>query len=261
MQTMKKSIDVRSCLSMRTVTKYIDVRLSSVFELAPNVTGGTISRGFVGAGGFGAHVSFDGSLWHGAMMHEALRLGKDVPDFRYVLVMSFWVDGYRPLEASATVPMKSLRNMLKHPLRAFTQPPKSNLQVWGMEEQEIMRAEGSLFDLTFRVEHVNSLGATMHELDVIMCLPTAEYLASNGVSVQIDYGQSCRADVVYKRLKIAGGEWAKGEGPVTEFSLPRFLRKIRLYIQLYLGGIELPTVDSAKNALEDLIQSFAKRTR
>ena len=190
----------------KVVNDLVDIRQTEDFKLVPHRgEHGKLAGAFLGVPGLGSHIAFDGSLLHGAFMHKDFFEADDaltLPELRYVLVMSFWVNGYKPKGAGVLRKSKAAR-MHKSTVRAFGDGVRLENAVKVLDGSALdafkLEADRTV-DLKFRIAHGTSKEREILEVEI--CLPTPQAIAqSNYSSFNLRFGKTCTADVV----SITGG--------------------------------------------------------
>lgn len=122
---------------------------------------------------------------------------QDIPESRYVLVMSFWVNEYKP-KAAGMLRRSKAAKMHKDVVSAFASNVElvNNVNIVSSKIADKMKLEGKeTVDVRFRIAHATSTQRDV--LEVNICLPKPSEIAkSNYSSYYLEFGESCSADVV-----------------------------------------------------------------
>lgn len=178
--------------------------------------GETIHKGLLGIPRFGRHIVFDGTVLHGALMHKDMMIDLSEQKKRYVFVMSFWLDNYRPLKAidfPEKFRVRLSNSELKNALRVTSEriDEQKNIVHISPNQSDQLYTDGSFKDYTFHWSHLQM--NQVHKMITLACLPKPDFIKKMGYrSFEIIYGQKCKADVESTEVAYTSdNDWIGGE--------------------------------------------------
>jgi len=185
----------------------LSVQIDDNGALAPiKASGKSLTSAYFGLPKFGRHITFDASLLHG-VLYLPQYVSRTANKKRYVLVMSFWLDGYKP---EGAIPMtqeyRERFSRLDYAKYCNGKELKNTAhELYANELDTMYKSSGQLqlhekriaFQHTTTFKGYNpALKSKVGTYHAVGCFPTPKLLRElNLTSVELKFGHLCQMDI------------------------------------------------------------------